>query len=78
MPERKRRKISSTVVAKVADVAVPRGLRVQLEAPRPIGPPKSYRLLGERRGDWILPCANGVDHLVMGDSQLKKSTDIEF
>ena len=44
-----------------------------------VGPAKAYRLdRGGRLKTWNLPCANGVDTLVLGDSQLKKIQTMSF
>ena len=77
------RRITSNVIAKVANTEVSRDLRVHVENSSGVqvlvGPAKAYRLYGgDRLRDWTLPCTNGVDTLVLGDSQLKKVQTMSF
>ena len=71
------------MIAKVANTEVSRDLRVHVENSGGVqvlvGPAKAYRLFGgDRLKTWNLPCANGVDTLVLGDSQLKKVQTMSF
>ena len=71
------------MIARVANTEVSRDLRIHVENSSGVqvlvGPAKAYRLFGGNRlRTWNLPCTNGVDTLVLGDSQLKKVQTMSF
>ena len=70
----KRRKTNVNVVATIGNVAVDRSLRVEVLAEEPMAliKPQAFRLFGgKNRSNWNLPCTNGTNALVLGDSQAK-------